>query len=39
MGHIGKQTIKFENPPVITYTYSGVGPKEANGPMGEYFHN
>ncbi len=36
--HIGKQTIKFSNPPVITYTHSAAGPKETSGPMGQYFH-
>lgn len=37
MGHIGKQTITFKTPPVITYAYSTAGPKEVQGPMGKYF--
>lgn len=37
MGHIGKQTIVFKNPPVIAYAHSTVGPKEAEGPLGGYF--
>ncbi|OOB79852.1 MAG: stage V sporulation protein AD [Epulopiscium sp. Nuni2H_MBin001] len=36
--HIGKQTVIFSKPPIITHTHSSVGPKEADGPMGEYFH-
>lgn len=39
MGHVGKQTIVFKNPPVITCAYSTVGPKEAQGPLGAYFDN
>lgn len=39
MGHIGKQTIKFKNPPVITCAYSSAGPREVKGPMGKYFDN
>lgn len=39
MGHVGKQTIVFKNQPVITCAYSTVGPKEAAGPLGEYFDN
>lgn len=35
---IGKQTIKLENPPKIISTYSIVGPKEGEGPLGGYFH-
>ena len=34
---IGKQTIKFLNPPVITSTSSITGPKEGEGPLKEYF--
>ncbi|WP_069649361.1 stage V sporulation protein AD [Caloranaerobacter ferrireducens] len=34
---IGKQTVKFENPPSIISTYSIVGPKEGDGPLKEYF--
>jgi stage V sporulation protein AD len=37
MGHIGKQTIQFKNPPVIAAAFSTVGPKEGNGPFGSYF--
>lgn len=39
MGHIGKQTIKFDSSPIITHTYSSVGPKEGKGPMKEHFHH
>ena len=34
MHKIGKQTVCFDNPPIILQTASIVGPKEANGPMG-----
>ena len=34
---IGKQTIKFENPPKIIATHSIVGPKEGQGPLKDYF--
>lgn len=34
---IGKDTIKFENPPLISGHYSVVGEKENNGPLGEWF--
>ncbi|ONI37705.1 stage V sporulation protein AD [Candidatus Epulonipiscium fishelsonii] len=37
--HVGKQSIKFEKPPIITQTFSGVGPKEAEGPLGNHFHH
>lgn len=37
MGHLGKQTIVFQNKPVILETYSTVGPKEGQGPMGSVF--
>lgn len=37
MKKIGKQTIKFDNPPTITETACIVGPKEANGPLAKYF--
>lgn len=37
MQKIGKQTIKFDNPPSIIETASIVGPKEANGPLAKYF--
>lgn len=39
MGHIGKQTIVFHNPPVITCAYASAGPKESAGPVGAYFDN
>ena len=34
---IGKQTIIFENRPAILETGSAVGPKEKEGPLGEFF--
>ena len=34
---IGKQTIIFENRPVILETGSAVGPKEKDGPLGDFF--
>ena len=37
MTKIGKQTIKLTNPPSIIDTASIVGPKEANGPIAQYF--
>lgn len=37
MQKIGKQTIKFDNPPIILETACIVGPKEANGPLAKYF--
>ena len=37
MQKLGKQTIKFNTPPVITEVASIVGPKEANGPLAKYF--
>lgn len=37
MGYLGKQTITYKTPPVITCAYSSVGPKETQGPMGKYF--
>lgn len=37
MQKLGKQTIKFDNPPTILETASIVGPKEAQGPLAEYF--
>ncbi|MBO8158686.1 stage V sporulation protein AD [Thermosyntropha sp.] len=33
----GKQTVVFERPPVITSYASIVGPKEGQGPFGNYF--
>ena len=37
MKFIGKQSIKFKNPPTILSGASIVGPKEAEGPLGNYF--
>ena len=37
MQKLGKQTIKFDNPPTILECASIVGPKESNGPLAEYF--
>lgn len=37
MEKIGKQTIKFNNPPSILNTACIVGPKEAQGPLAKYF--
>ena len=37
MHKIGKQTIKFDNPPSITEVASIVGPKESQGPFAKYF--
>lgn len=34
---LGKQTITFKTPPVITCAYANVGPKEGQGPLGKYF--
>lgn len=34
---IGRQTLAFQNPPVITGTASVVGPKEGDGPLGRSF--
>ncbi|ADL08019.1 stage V sporulation protein AD [Thermosediminibacter oceani] len=34
---LGKQTVKFENPPSIIATASIVGPVEGKGPLREYF--
>jgi len=34
---IGKQTIKFDNPPTILECASIVGPKESQGPLAKYF--
>ena len=39
MQKLGKQTIKFDNPPTITECASIVGPKEAQGPLSKYFDN
>ncbi len=35
--HIGKQTVKFKNPPTIVETASIVGKKEGEGPLYKYF--
>lgn len=37
MQKLGKQTIKFDNPPTILECASIVGPKEAQGPLAQYF--
>ncbi len=34
---LGKQTVKFDHPPVIIGTASTVGPKEGQGPLHSYF--
>lgn len=34
---LGKQTVKFQNPPSITATATIVGPKEGQGPLRKYF--
>jgi len=34
---LGKQTIKFDNPPTILDCASIVGPKESEGPLEKYF--
>lgn len=33
----GKQTVEFNNPPIISGYYSVVGPKEGEGPLNKYF--
>jgi len=37
MEKLGKQTIKFNNPPSIISTACIVGPKEGEGPLAKYF--
>jgi len=37
MQKLGKQTIKFDNPPTIQETGCIVGPKESEGPLSKYF--
>lgn len=37
MEKLGKQTIKFTNPPTIAECSSIVGPKESDGPLAQYF--
>ena len=37
MQKLGKQTIKFDNPPTILEAASIVGPKESQGPLSKYF--
>lgn len=37
MQKIGKQTIKFDNPPSILETACIVGPKESDGPLAQFF--
>ncbi len=36
---IGKQTVKFSNPPSIIAASTVVGPKEGEGPLKDYFDN
>lgn len=35
---VGNQTVVFANPPVILSSYSVVGPKEGQGPLGKTFN-
>jgi len=35
--HVGEQSIRFKNPPVILSAASVVGPKEGEGPLAQYF--
>ena len=37
MKKLGKQTIKFDNPPTILETAAIVGPKESQGPLAPCF--
>ena len=37
MNKLGKQTIRFDTPPIIAESASIVGPKEADGPLASYF--
>lgn len=37
MQKLGKQTLKFDNPPTILETACIAGPKESNGPLAKYF--
>ena len=37
MKKLGKQTIKFDNPPSILETAAIVGPKESQGPLAQCF--
>ncbi len=37
MEKLGKQTIKFSNPPIVVNTACIVGPKEGEGPLANYF--
>lgn len=37
--HIGKQSIILPNKPSIISTYSTVGPKEGEGPLGKFFNS
>lgn len=34
---LGKQTVAFSTPPIISSTYTIVGPKEGEGPLAKYF--
>lgn len=35
--HFGRQSVRFENPVSITASSSTVGPKEGEGPLGDFF--
>ena len=37
MHKIGKQTVCFDNPPIILQTATIVGPKEAKRPKASYY--
>lgn len=37
MKKLGKQTVKFDNPPTVLECASIVGPKEGQGPLSKYF--
>ena len=39
MKRLGKQTVQLSNPVSIDCTYSIVGPKEAQGPLANFFDN
>ncbi len=34
---VGKQSLKFDTPPIVLSTGTTVGPFEASGPLGDYF--
>lgn len=37
--HVGNQTLVFSKPPVILSSYTVVGPKEGQGPLGQSFNS